>query len=37
MRNFSDKEGRKKSTHILCSVKVPENRAIYGVMWKKIM
>ena len=37
MRSVSDKFIEKIKTHILCSVTVFENRAVYEIMWKNIV
>jgi hypothetical protein len=38
MRNVSDKSCRKKSKHTFYVLKpVPENRAVYEIMWKNMV
>jgi hypothetical protein len=37
MRNVSDKIEDKIKTHVLCSVHLPENRAVCELMWKNIV
>jgi hypothetical protein len=37
MKNVSDKHGREKSKHILCSITFfPSNRTVYEIMWKNM-
>jgi len=35
MKNVSDRVVKKTETHVLCSVTLPENRAVLKIMWKK--
>ena len=37
MRNVSDKVVEKIKTHILCSVKFFDSRAVYEIMWKNFL
>jgi hypothetical protein len=37
MRNISDTVVKEIKTHILCSITLFENRAIYEIMWKNIV
>jgi len=37
MRNVSDKVVKDIKTHILCSITLFENKAIYEIMWKNIV
>jgi hypothetical protein len=34
MGNISDKSGKENQTHILCSINISENCAIYEIRWK---
>jgi hypothetical protein len=39
MRNFSEKNLKRKSKHIFCVQEIfsPENRAVYEIMWENIV